>query len=144
MDSEIPKPCVNYEKLLADIDDVLADMKVRVRENLVVAQGTQTFLKRYKEMMTRGKFANATLGSALYRFGWVFGGKVRNTHGGYLRRGRRIPVSAKAAGRRHGHYQEAKQRHHLGDQKVQRVLAILHQSTFCKPGDHPKESGPTA
>ena len=74
-------------------------MKARIKDSVVVAQGTQTFFKRYKEMASSGKFSNAALGSALYKFGWVFGGKIRSTQGGHLRRGRRIPVSAKAAGR---------------------------------------------
>lgn len=97
---EVQKSGVNYESILADIEGVFADMKERMKNSLVVAQGTKVFLKRYKEIITRGKFANASLGSALYKFGWVFGGTVQSTQGGHLRRGRRIPVSAKAAGRR--------------------------------------------
>ena len=93
---------VKYEDILESIDEVCTDLKVRIKDSMVVAQGTQTFLKRYKEMTTRGKFANAVLGSALYKFGWVFGGKIRSTHGGHLCHGRPIPVSAKAAGRRCG------------------------------------------
>lgn len=75
-------------------------MKVRIKDSLVVAQGTQRFLRRYKEMISHGKFSNAALGSALHKFGLVFGGNIRSTHGGHFRHGRRIPVSAKAAGRR--------------------------------------------
>ena len=54
--------------MLADIDEVFADIKMRIKKNLVVAQGTQTILKRYKEMEARGKIANAVIGSALYKF----------------------------------------------------------------------------
>ena len=47
-----------------------------------------------------GRFHNARLASALHRFGWVFGGTIKSTQGGHLRRGRRIPVNALSAGRR--------------------------------------------
>ena len=59
---------VNYDSILEGIDEVFADMKARIKDSVVVAQGTQTFLKRYKEMAS-GKFSNAALGSALYKFG---------------------------------------------------------------------------
>lgn len=64
--------------------------------------------------MTCGKFANATVASALHKFGWVFGGTVRSTQGGHLRRGRRIPVSAIAAGRRHDNTPKGKARAQSG------------------------------
>ena len=51
-------------------------------------------------MTENGQFHNARLCSALHRFGWVFGKTVRCTQGGY-RRGRKIPVNALSAGRRH-------------------------------------------
>jgi hypothetical protein len=57
----------------------------------------ENFLRRYRNL-TRTQ--NARLASSLHRFGWVFRGNVRGVQGGFLRRGRRIPVSAKAAGRR--------------------------------------------
>ena len=73
-----------------------------------VAQGMETFIKRYKQMSTRGNSANAALGSSLHRFGWVFGGTIRSTQGGFLRRGRQIPVNARAAGRRRGNLSRGK------------------------------------
>ena len=75
---------------------------------MVVAQGTKTFLKRNKEMINNGKFSNAALGSALYKFGWSFGGRVKSTQGGHFRSGHRIPVSAKAAGRCRGNSSRGK------------------------------------
>lgn len=63
------KDTVNYDAMLSDIDDVVADIKVRIRDSSIVAEGTKVFLKRYKEMIKQGKFANAALGSALYKFG---------------------------------------------------------------------------
>lgn len=48
------------------------------------------------------KFANAKISSALHWFGWVFGGSIQSTQGGYFRQGRRTPVNAQAAGRRQG------------------------------------------
>ncbi len=106
--SAVQSDGVDYDKLVKDVDEVFADLRERVKENVVVAQGTQTFVKRYKEMTTRGKFTNAVLGSALHKFGWVFGGQIKSTHGGYLRRGRRIPISAKSAGRRRGNLSRGK------------------------------------
>ena len=72
----------------------------RIKENASVAQGMQTFLRRYKTLTQSGRFHNARLASALHRFGWVFGGTIKSTQGGHLRRGRRIPVNALSAGRR--------------------------------------------
>ncbi len=60
----------------------------------------QTFLTRYRNMTTSETFQNARLSSALHCFGWVFGGTITRTQGGYMRRGRRILVCAKAAGRK--------------------------------------------
>lgn len=75
------------------------DIKARASENTVVAQGMKTFLRRYKNL-TCGTFQNARLSSALHRFGWVFGGNIKRSQGGSMRRGRRIPVNAQSAGRR--------------------------------------------
>ncbi len=60
----------------------------------------RTFLRRYHNLTQNGTFQNARLSSALHRFGWVFGGTIRSSQGGSMCRGRRIPVNAKAAGRR--------------------------------------------
>ena len=62
-------------------------------------QGIRKFCQRYKTM-TRQNFSDNRIASALNRFGWVFGGTVTSVQGGLLRRGRRIPVQATAAGRR--------------------------------------------
>ena len=90
---------VDIENLTKQIQEFTEDITARVKENSVVAQGMHTFLTRYQNL-TSGTFQNARLSSALHRFGWVFGGTIRRTQGGHMRRGRRIPVSAKAAGRR--------------------------------------------
>ena len=90
----------NTDELVKLIEEFAQDITSRVQSNTSVAQGMQTFLRRYKSLTESGKFHNARLSSALHRFGWVFGGTIRSTQGGYLRRGRRIPVNAQAAGRR--------------------------------------------
>ena len=90
----------DVKALLEQFSDFSTDITSRVKESTVVAEGMEIFLKRYQNMTSSGKFSNARLASALHRFGWVFGGTVRSTQGGYLRRGRRIPVNAQAAGRR--------------------------------------------
>ena len=56
--------------ILRGIDEFSDDLKKRVKENEVVAQGAQTLLHRYKAMHTC-KFANAKISSALHPFGWV-------------------------------------------------------------------------
>ena len=69
----------------------------------------KTFLRRYKSLTEQGTFVNARLSSTLHRFGWVFGGTIsRKDHNGHFRRGRRIPVNAKAAGRRRGSVSKGK------------------------------------
>ena len=80
-------------------------LRSTVQENylvLLTIEWIDMFIKRYKDMSSRGKFADAALASSPHWFGWVFGGRTKNTQGGFLRRGRRIPVNAKAAGRRRG------------------------------------------
>ena len=63
----------------------------------------RTFLRRYKVLTKQGTFVNARLSSSIHRFGWVFGGTIsRKDHSGHFRKDRRIPVNAKAAGRRQG------------------------------------------
>ncbi len=93
---------LDTDKIVSDMEQIFADITVRIKESSVVVQGMETFIKRYKDMSSRGKFANAALAISLHRFGWVFGGTTKNTQGGFLRRGRRIPVNAKASGRRRG------------------------------------------
>ena len=97
------------ESISVDIDDVLQqlesfnkDIVLRVKWSPLVAKGMKTFLRRYKNLTSIEGSATARLSSALTRFGWVFGGTVKSTKCGYFRRGKRIPVNAKAAGRRRG------------------------------------------
>ena len=59
------------------MEQIFADITVCIKESSVVAQGMETFIKRYKDMSSRGKFANAALASSLHRFGWVFGGTTK-------------------------------------------------------------------
>ena len=68
--STIQKDTVDHDTMLSDIDDVVADIKVRIRDSNVVAEGTKVILKRYKEMIKQGNFSNAALGSALYKI-WI-------------------------------------------------------------------------
>ncbi len=67
----------DVDKIASDMEEIFADITVRIKENSVVAQGMETFIKRYKEMSSRGKFSNAALASSFHRFGWVFGGTTR-------------------------------------------------------------------
>lgn len=114
--TEIQSDNVDYESILKGIDKVFADMKVRIKESLVVAQGMQTFLKRYKEMTNHGKFSNAALGSALYKFGLVGVCEVPvvvigNMVAEFLLVQRQLDEDVEK-------YQEAEQKHLLGDQRV--------------------------
>ena len=91
---------VDANKVVKEIQSFCEDITKRVGENSVVAEGMQTFLRRYKSWTETEMFNNARLSSALHRFGWVFGGTVSSSQGGHMRRGRRIPVNPKSAGRR--------------------------------------------
>ncbi len=97
----------NFSDIVEGIEEVLADLKTRIRESSVVAKGTKTFLRRYN-MISQEKFSNAALGSALCKFGWSVGGSIQNSQGGHFRRDHRIPISAKAAGRRRGKISKGK------------------------------------
>ena len=92
---------INIDDLVKQIEEFTENITARVKNNSLVAEGMQTFLRRYNSMTESGQFHNAGLFSALHRFGLVFGGSIRSTQGEYLRRGRRIPVNALLAGRRH-------------------------------------------
>ena len=83
------------DKVLAEVEEVFTDMQMKVQ---LLLRECRHLLSDIKNMMTGGKFANAALGGALFKFGWVFGGTVRSSSGGFMRRSRRIPVSAAAAG----------------------------------------------
>ncbi len=98
-----------------------------------MANGTKTFLSRYKNMISQGKFSNnAALGSTLYKFGWSVGGSIQNTQGGHFRRGHRILISAKAAGRRRGKSSKGKGKALSGRPKGE------HSSFTMKPRKEPR------
>ena len=91
------------DDILEQFQEFSEDITERIKDTPIIAQAMKTFLRRYKVLTKPGGFINARLSSALHRFGWVFGGTVsRNNHNGQFRRGRRIPVNPKAAGRRQG------------------------------------------
>ena len=91
------------DDIVQQIQKFSQDITNRIRETPLLANAMKIFLRRYKTLTEPGKFVNACLSSALHRFGWVFGGTVsRKDHNGHFRRGRRIPVNAKAAGRCEG------------------------------------------
>ena len=75
-------------------------VKNNVRKNTAVEQEMQTFFRRYKNPTETGTFQNARLSSAPKHFGWVFGDNITSSKCGSLRHKRRIPVNAKAPGRR--------------------------------------------
>ena len=84
----------------------------------------ETFLRRYDTLTKAGTFSNARLSSALHRFGWVFGGTTSNSQGGYFRRGRRIHINAKSAGRRRGKVSKGKQKMLQGRPKGVRLATF--------------------
>ena len=90
------------ESLEQRISEFTADITARAKDTPAIAQAMLTFLSRYDNITKSATFATARLSSALHRFGWVFGGNTSSSQGGHLRRGRRIPINAKSAGRRRG------------------------------------------
>ena len=68
------------EELHQKIEQVFTDVMKRIKESTVVAEGAKVFCKRYFDMQKKEKFANATIGSALYKFGWKHGGTIKSTH----------------------------------------------------------------
>ena len=90
----------NIDDLVKQIEEFTEYITARVKNNSLVAQGMQTFLRRYSRLTESGQFHNARLSCVLHHFGWVFGGSIRSTQGEYLHRGRRIPINALSAGRR--------------------------------------------
>ena len=67
------------DDLVKQIEEFTEDITARVKNNSLVAQGMQTFLRRYNSMTESGQFHNARLSSALHRFGWVFGGSIKSS-----------------------------------------------------------------
>ena len=88
------------EDIAQKIKEFSADITARVKESPLIGKAMQTFLRRYNTITKASTFANARLTSALHRFGWVFGGNISSSQGGHFRRGRRIAINAKSAGRR--------------------------------------------
>ena len=80
------------------IDAIADDIKQRIISDEQFMQSAAKFAKTYCTLSK--KPSNAHLMSALYKFGWCFGGTITSQQGGILRRGRRIPIQAKSAGRR--------------------------------------------
>ncbi len=70
--------------------------------------------------------------SALYKFGWSVGGSIQNTQGGHFRRGHRIPINAKGAGRRRGKSSKGKGKALSGRPKGE------HSSFTMKPRKEPR------
>ena len=69
MDSQADMPCssveqsssLNVDNLMKEIGEFTKDITTRVKQNVLVAQGMQTFLKRYKNLTEYGQFHNARL-----------------------------------------------------------------------------------
>ena len=59
----------NVDDLLKQIEEFTKDITTRVKQNSVVAEGMQTFFRRYKTLTESGLYHNARLSSALHRFG---------------------------------------------------------------------------
>ena len=64
MDTQTDEPSTStgyviVDDLVKQIEEFAEDITARVRKNTLVAQGMQTFLKRYKNMAESGPFHNA-------------------------------------------------------------------------------------
>ena len=73
-------------------------IKQRIMSDKQFVQSAAKFAKTYKVLAK--KSSSSHLMSAFYKFGWCFGGTITSQQGGIIRRGRRIPIQAKSAGRR--------------------------------------------
>ena len=89
----------SLDMLYSQIDTIAEDMKKNLKDESF-ASGVNKFISTYHKLSRR--VSNASLISSLHRFGWCFGGTMTSMKGGILRRGRRIPIQAKSAGRRKG------------------------------------------
>ena len=85
-------------KLSNQLDSICDDIKLRIDTDELFRCSIQKFATTYERLSTSS--SNAYLTSAFHRFGWCFGGTITRMQGGVLRRGRRIPIQAKSAGRR--------------------------------------------
>ncbi len=101
-DDKAPTQHQNAEltrKLSNQLDSICDDIKLRIDTDELFRCSIQKFATNYERLSTTSS-SNAYLTSAFHRFGWCFGGTVTRMQGGILRRGRRIPIQAKSAGRR--------------------------------------------
>ena len=79
------------------IDAIAENIKMLLNGDDILCS-VDKFVTTYEKLSS--KPSNAHVTSALHKFGWCFGGTVTRMQGGVLRRGRRIPIQAKSAGRR--------------------------------------------
>jgi hypothetical protein len=88
----------HLEKLYQEIDLLADDMKKRLQSDTSFQQAAEKFTKTYRKLSQ--KSVNAHLITALHKFGWCVGGSISCKNCGIMRRGRKIPIQAKSAGRR--------------------------------------------
>ena len=86
------------QELCEEIDAITDDINKHIMSDKQFVGSAAKFPKTYKVLAK--KSSSAHLMSAFYKFGWCFGGTITSQQGGILRRGRRIPIQAKSAGRR--------------------------------------------
>ena len=110
--------------LVTKITKFSADIITRVKKTPAIAQAMETFLRRYDTLTKAGTFSNARLSSTLHSFGWVFGGTTSSSQGGYFRRGRRIHINAKSAGRSRGKVSKGEQKMLQGRPKGVRLASF--------------------
>ena len=75
-------------------------------------------------MINNGKFSNAALGSALYKFGWSFGGRVKSTQGGHFV----VVIEFLSVPRQQADAGEIVQGERLRRQQVDQKIVIRHHS----------------
>jgi hypothetical protein len=88
----------HQQEICQEIDLVAGDMKKKLQSDTLFQQAIEKFTTTYKKLSKRS--TNAHLITAFHKFGRCFGGTISCKTGGRLRRGRRIPIQAKSAGRR--------------------------------------------
>ena len=93
------KESKSLEALSAEVDSIADEIKKNL-QNEQFANSVKKFVSTYRKLSSNP--SNTSLISSLHRFGWCFGGTVTTMKNGILRRGRRIPIQAKSAGRRKG------------------------------------------
>ena len=85
-------------ELCRRIHVITDDMKKRLMADTIFQQSAEKFVTTYEKLSSKPTSAHIT--SALHKFGWCYGGTITSQQGGVLRRGRRIPIQVKSAGRR--------------------------------------------